>query len=83
MATDRSDRIRQIAEARELPEAEVRERALERGLDDLWTEVVLTRYFEDEIDRAEAIDALGQSIVERAERERAAVEDDVEWGLNA
>lgn len=83
MATDRSDRIRKIADARDLPEAEVRERALKRGVDDLWTDVVLTRYFEGEIDRAEAVDALGQSIVERAERERAAVEGDVDWGLNA
>ncbi len=35
MAADISDRVREIAEARGLPESEVFERALERGLEDL------------------------------------------------
>ena len=36
MAAEISDRVREIAEARGLPESEVFERALERGLEDLW-----------------------------------------------
>jgi hypothetical protein len=35
MAAEISDRVREIAEARGLPESEVFERALERGLEDL------------------------------------------------
>ncbi|GAA0275196.1 hypothetical protein GCM10009000_108390 [Halobacterium noricense] len=34
MAAEISDRVREIAEARDLPESEVFERALERGLED-------------------------------------------------
>lgn len=83
MAAELSDRVRAIAEARDLPESEVFERALERGLDALWVDLVIAEYFDGEIDRQEAIDRVGRSTVERAEREREAVEEDVDWGLNA
>mgnify|MGYP006882776545 FL=1 len=83
MAAEISDRVRSIAEARGLPESEVFERALERGLEDLWTDLVLAQYLDGELDREEAIDRVGRSKVERAEREREIVEEDVDWGLNA
>lgn len=83
MATDSSDRMREIAQARGLPESKVFEQAFERGLEALWEEVVLSRYLEGELDRAEAVKQVGRSRVERAERERDVVERDVEWGLNA
>ncbi len=41
MATELSDRLREIAEARDVPESEVFEQALERGLQDLWEGLVL------------------------------------------
>ena len=83
MAADISDRVREIAEARDLPESEVFERALERGLEDLWEELVLGRYLDGELVREETIERVGRTKVERAERERAVVEEDVDWGLNA
>jgi ribosomal protein S11 len=83
MAAEISDRVREIAEARGLPESEVFERALERGLEDLWEELVLTQYLDGELDREEAIEHVGRTKVERAEREREVVEEDVDWGLNA
>lgn len=83
MAADLSDRVREIAKARDLPESDVFEEALERGLEDLWEDVVLSRYFDGELSREEAVDLVGRAKLERAERERKAVEDDVEWGLNA
>lgn len=83
MAADISDRVREIAEARGLPESEVFEEALERGLEGLWEDLVLARYFDGELDREEAIERVGRTKVERAERERAVVEGDVDWGLNA
>lgn len=82
MATDISDRVREIAEAHDIPESEVFERALERGVEDLWQDVVVRRYLDGELSRPEAIDIVGRSAVERAEREAKAVADDVEWGLN-
>jgi len=75
MAAEISDRVREIAEARGLSESAVFERALERGLEDLWEDLVLARYLDGELDREAALD--------RAERERTIVEEDVDWGLNA
>ncbi|MFC3478869.1 hypothetical protein [Halobacterium litoreum] len=83
MAADISDRVREIAEARDLPESEVFERALEQGLDRLWEDLVLARYFDGELDREAAVERVGRTKVERAEREREAVEADVDWGLDA
>ncbi|MFC6768696.1 hypothetical protein [Natrinema soli] len=51
--------------------------------EDLWIEVVLSRYVNDEIDRETAIELVGRDRVKRAERELQAVSDDVQWGLDA
>lgn len=83
MAAKISDRVRKIAEARGLPVSEVFERALERGLEDLWEGLVLARYLDGELSREEAIERIGRAKVERADREREVVEADVDWGLNA
>jgi len=83
MTAEISDRVRSIAEARGVPESEVFEQALERGLEDLWTDLVLAQYLDDELDREEAIDRVGRTKVERAEQELEIVEEDVDWGLNA
>ena len=83
MAVDISDRVQEIAEARDLQEFEVFGQALERGLEDLWEELVLTQYLDGTRKRAEAIEHVGRAKVERAEREQEIVLDDVDWGLNA
>jgi hypothetical protein len=83
MIADLSDRVRDIAAARDIPESEVVERALERGLIDLWEDLVLAQYLDGELNRAEAVDRVGRTTVERAERERDLVQADVDWGLNA
>jgi len=83
MAAEISDRVRKIAEARGLPESEVCERALERGLENLWEDIVLAQYLDGELDREEAIERVGRTKVDRVEREREVVEEDVDWGLNA
>lgn len=63
------------------PESEVFERALERGLEDLWEKLVLEQYLDGELDREEAIKHVSRTKVERAERDRGLVEEDVDWGL--
>ncbi|WP_435099686.1 hypothetical protein [Halorubrum sp. N11] len=83
MAAELSDRVREIAEATDLPESEVFERALEQGLEALWEDLVLKRYLSGEIDREEAIEYVGRTKVERAGREQQIVEEDIDWGLNA
>ncbi|WP_253737259.1 hypothetical protein [Halohasta salina] len=83
MSTELSDRVREIAGARGVSESEVFEQALERGLEDLWEDLVLTRYLAGKIDRETAVERVGRSTVERADQEVRIVEDDVDWGLNA
>ena len=83
MAAEISDRVRQIAEARGLPESEVLERAIERGLKTLWEDVVLAQYLAGDLSREEAVTLVGRPKVERAEREGEFVAEDVKWGLGA
>ena len=83
MAAETSERVRETAEARGLPESEVFERVLEGGLEEPWESLVLARYLDGELDREEAIERVGRTKVERADREREVVEGDVSWGLNA
>lgn len=81
MAVELSERVREIAEERDVPESAVFEEALERGVDALWEEVVLARYVRDELDREEAVELVGEGAVRRAEREVDVVEEDVRWGM--
>ena len=46
-------------------------------------DLVLAQYLDGELDREEAIKHVGRTKVERTGREREAVEEDVDWGLNA
>jgi hypothetical protein len=59
------------------------EPALESGLGDLWEDVVLAQYLDGKLHREEAIEHVGRTKVERAEREPEVVEGEFDWGLNA
>ncbi|QOS13399.1 hypothetical protein DEQ92_19705 [Haloferax sp. Atlit-6N] len=83
MDTDLNQQVKEIAEARGLPESEILEQALERGVEDLWAELMVSQHVNDELDRETAIDLVGRDRVKRAERELQAVEDDVRWELSA
>jgi predicted transcriptional regulator len=83
MAAELSERVQELAEARDVPESEVFERALERGVEELWAELVLSQYLDGELDREDAIERVGRAKVKRAEREWEFVKEDIEWGLNA
>lgn len=83
MAAELSERVRELAEARDVSESEVFERALERGLEELWEDLVLGQYLAGELEREEAIERVGRAKVKRAEREMELVEEDIKWGLNA
>ena len=83
MAAEISDRVREIAEAHDLPESDVFEQALERGLENLWEDLVFAQYLDGELDREEAIERVGRTKFERAGQEREVVEEDVDWGLDA
>jgi hypothetical protein len=61
-------------------EAEVKKLALEAGLRQLWREQVLGKYLREQITRDEAIEAVGLDLVELAERQHHAMQEDLEWG---
>jgi hypothetical protein len=59
--------VREIAETRGLSESAVFEQALERGIESLWEDLVLSQYLDGEIDREGAVEAVDESKVRRAE----------------
>lgn len=83
MAAELTDRIREISDARGVSESAVLEQALERGLQDIWQETVLSLYVTGDLDRSEAVERVGEQAVHRAEREVEAVDQDVAWGTKA
>ena len=75
-------KIEELACDRGVSESEILEQAIERGVDDLWTETVLSKYIEGEIERESTVELVGLDKIKRADREVEAVEEDVEWGAN-
>ncbi len=63
------------------PEAEVMTMAFQVGLRQLWREHVLGQYLRDEMSREETIAAVGIDWVELAERQHAAMLEDLAWAL--
>jgi hypothetical protein len=62
-------------------EAEVLMLAFETGLRQLWREQILGRYLLGEITRDEAIQLIGIDWVDLAERQHAAMQEDINWAL--
>lgn len=84
MTTDTvSDRVRELAEHHDTDESVVIQQAVETGVETLYRDMLVSRYLADEITREEAIDELGVEVVEDVESARDAIEEDVEWGLQA
>lgn len=81
MTTDISNRVREIARYRDSEESAVIEQALERGLEDLWRDVVVARYLDGKIDRETAIEEVGRDVVDRADAASDAVDADIEWAF--
>jgi hypothetical protein len=63
------------------PEAEVMTLAFQAGLRQLWRERTLGRYLRGEIDREQAVEAVGIDWVELAERQHRAMMEDLAWAL--
>ena len=56
--------------------------ATEAGLRQLWREHLLGRYLRGELNRLQAIEAVGIDWVEMAERQHRAMAEDIQWGLD-
>ena len=62
-------------------EAEVITKAIESGLRQLWRERILADFINGKLAREEAVEAVGIDWVELAERQHAAMAEDLEWAL--
>jgi hypothetical protein len=69
--------------AREIhkPEAEIMTMAFEAGLRQLWREHILGQFLRGEIPREQAIESVGIDWVDLAERQHAAMTEDLAWAL--
>lgn len=63
-------------------EAEIIALAFQAGIKQLWRERVLGRFLRGELTRPEAIELIGVDWVEMAERQYAAMREDLAWALN-
>jgi hypothetical protein len=68
-----------IAEETNKTEAEVVALAFETGLRQLWRERILGRYLRGQISRDEAIESVGIDWVDIADRQHAAMREDLAW----
>jgi hypothetical protein len=73
--------LEQLVRDTQKPEAEVIALATEAGLRQLWREHLLGRYLRGELDRQQAIEAVGIDWVNMAERQHRAMAEDIQWGL--
>jgi len=78
-----TEKIKELARERGVSESEILRQAIERGVNELWTESVLSKYIEGEMERERAVELVGLDRVKRTDREIEAVEEDIEWGTNA
>ncbi|MCS6910378.1 MAG: hypothetical protein NZM11_07395 [Anaerolineales bacterium] len=64
-------------------EAEIIALAFQAGVRQLWRERVLGRFLRGELTRSEAVELIGPDWVELAERQHAAMREDLAWALNS
>jgi hypothetical protein len=62
-------------------EADIVAQAIECGLTEIYRRQVAEAYLAGDLERPQALAALGQEAVEDLDYARRAVEDDVQWGL--
>lgn len=82
MATDVSDRVREIARYRDTDESAVIQEAVETGVETLWRDVVVSKYLDGDLGREEACEELGVEVIDRVDQAKSAVSEDIEWGLD-
>jgi hypothetical protein len=56
--------------------------AIEIGLRQLWRDHVLGQYLRGQLTREAAVQAVGSELVELAERQRQAMQEDLAWAMD-
>lgn len=75
--------LEELAKLRHETPLAVLTEALELGLAKLYQDSVLEHYLAKRLSRRKAIRLLGHELVQLAEKQDQAVQEDVLWGLNA
>lgn len=75
--------IEDIATVRNMPESVVIAEAIKVGIGKLWKESVLDRYLTGKVSRKRAVELIGLPLVKLAEKQKKAIIEDINWGLNA
>lgn len=73
--------IEELVRETHKPEAEIVALAFQTGLRQLWREQILGRYLRGEMNRDQAVHLAGIDYVELAERQHAAMMEDLAWAL--
>lgn len=81
MTTEVSERVQEIARYRDSEESHIIQQAVETGVEDLWQDVIISKYISDDLPREEAIEAVGHDVIRRVDTAKVAIEADIEWGL--
>lgn len=82
MAVDTfSEKLDYLVQRTGRAETELVAEALNAGLDGLYRKHIADAYLAGDLDRPQAVDALGEDAVEGLDYARSAVESDVAWGL--
>lgn len=76
------DYLEFLVEETRKSEDEVIAQAIRSGLRQMWREQILADYITGKIAREDAIEAVGLDWVELAERQHAAMLEDLEWALD-
>ena len=74
--------LEELARATGKPESELIALAFQSGIRQLWREHVLGSYLRGEMSHEEATARAGAEWVELAERQRDAMQEDLEWALD-
>lgn len=84
MATEGvSDRVRELAQYRGLGESEVIQQAVEKGVETLYRDMIISKYLDGDLTRDEAVEELGVEVIDDVDAAQEAIDEDVEWGLHA
>ena len=75
--------LEHLAREFDKPETEIMTMAFEAGLRQLWREHVLGQYLRRQISRDLAVERVGIDWVELAERQHAAMTEDLDWAMGS
>ncbi|HEY2415039.1 MAG TPA: hypothetical protein VGI40_22535 [Pirellulaceae bacterium] len=78
-----SDYLASLVHDTSRSEEEVLAQAVKTGLREMWRQQLLGRYLRGELDRAAVVDQVGLDLVELAERQSQAVQEDLAWARQA